>query len=223
MKLETRNKKSWFQRLRLFGSPLRFTAQSGFIPLEVARPTAPPGRACTRARLLMGFTLVDLLVAIGIFSVVASIATGGFINALRTQRQISALLAADSNVSLALEQMAREIRTGSNFCLPNITDCLPNELVFNNAKGERVNYRLATDGTGTIEKGVTNSNGTKFSKITGGNAKIEYLKFALLGNLSDDRLQSRITIAVGVSAKAIGVSGNVIHLQTTVSPRQLDS
>jgi prepilin-type N-terminal cleavage/methylation domain-containing protein len=63
-----------------------------------------------------GFTLIELLVSIGIFSIVVAIATGGFVNSLRTQRQVSSLISAQSNASLVLEQMAREIRTGYLFC-----------------------------------------------------------------------------------------------------------
>lgn len=63
-----------------------------------------------------GFTLVELLVAMGIFTIVISIATGGFISSLRTQRQVASLISAQSNASLVLEQMAREIRTGFLFC-----------------------------------------------------------------------------------------------------------
>lgn len=178
-----------------------------------------------REKSIRGFALVDLLVSIGIFSAVASIATGGFVTAMRTQRQAAALIAANTNVALALEQIAREIRTGFLFCRPGTTDCpnYPNEIDFVNAKGEQVDYRLAADGT--IEKGVTDPvTGAKiFSKVTGSNAKIEYLNFVVSGNLGGDGLQPRITISVGVSAKALGVSGNVINLQTTVSARQLDS
>jgi prepilin-type N-terminal cleavage/methylation domain-containing protein len=63
-----------------------------------------------------GFTLVELLVAIALFSVVVAIATSGFVNALRTQRQVASLISTQSNVTLVLEQMAREVRTGYLFC-----------------------------------------------------------------------------------------------------------
>jgi prepilin-type N-terminal cleavage/methylation domain-containing protein len=63
-----------------------------------------------------GFTIIELLVAIGLFTIVVTIAVGGFTNALKTQRQVSSLIATQSNVSIALEQMTREIRTGYLFC-----------------------------------------------------------------------------------------------------------
>jgi prepilin-type N-terminal cleavage/methylation domain-containing protein len=63
-----------------------------------------------------GFTLVETLVAIAIFAIVVLIGVGGFANALHTQGEVSSLIAAQSNASIALEQMAREIRTGYLFC-----------------------------------------------------------------------------------------------------------
>jgi prepilin-type N-terminal cleavage/methylation domain-containing protein len=63
-----------------------------------------------------GFTLIEVLVAIGVFSIVVAIATGGFVNSLRTQRQVASLISTQSNASLVLEQMAREMRTGFLFC-----------------------------------------------------------------------------------------------------------
>ncbi|MBS3903257.1 MAG: type II secretion system protein [Anaplasmataceae bacterium] len=63
-----------------------------------------------------GFTLVESLVAVGIFATVISLAAGGFVQALRTQRQLEGVISANSNASLAIEQMSREIRTGRAFC-----------------------------------------------------------------------------------------------------------
>lgn len=63
-----------------------------------------------------GFTLVEMLITIALFTIIIAIAVGGFTNALRTQRQVSSLISAQSNVSLALEQMTREARTGYLFC-----------------------------------------------------------------------------------------------------------
>ena len=63
-----------------------------------------------------GFTLIELLVAIALFSIVVTIASSGFVNALRTQRQVASLISTESNVTLVLEQIAREVRTGYLFC-----------------------------------------------------------------------------------------------------------
>src|SRR3989344_9647798 len=85
-----------------------------------------------------GFTMIELIVAMGIFLILISAATSVFVQALRTQRAIVALMAANDNASLVLEQMAREIRVGYNFQ----TNVSEDELTFVNAYNELVIYRL---------------------------------------------------------------------------------
>ncbi|HEX4104217.1 MAG TPA: prepilin-type N-terminal cleavage/methylation domain-containing protein [Candidatus Paceibacterota bacterium] len=73
---------------------------------------------------LQGFTLLELLIAIGLFSILTAVAAGGYVNALRTDREVSALISAQSNAGLAMEQIAREARTGYLFC-HGVTSTVP--------------------------------------------------------------------------------------------------
>ena len=178
-----------------------------------------------------GFTMVELLVAIASFVIIISIAVGGFSGALRSQRQSIALLNANYNSSLVLEQIAREIRTGTNFCDQNPPCSSPlgggeirtDKLYFTNAYGQNVVYRLNNFG---IEKSINieSTNGeTSFKKITADDVVVDYLKFILNGQTFGDGKQTRITILIGIKSKESSVSGSVVNLQTTVSPRVLDS
>ncbi len=171
-----------------------------------------------------GFVLVELLVAVGLFAVIASIAVGGFVRALRTQRQAAALVSANNNVFLVLEQMAREFRTGRLFCA-NQADGSGTAFLCSDSghiafisgeTNETIEYRLSD---GAIERGVSG----KFSKITGEKVLINYLRFTIVGNQQGDRRQPRITIAVGVSAKEAGASVATTNIETTVSSRASDS
>ncbi|HUC02138.1 MAG TPA: type II secretion system protein [Candidatus Paceibacterota bacterium] len=63
-----------------------------------------------------GFTLIEMLITVGLFTIIITIAVGAFANAVRTQRQVSSLISAESNISITLEEMARQIRTGYLFC-----------------------------------------------------------------------------------------------------------
>jgi type II secretory pathway pseudopilin PulG len=165
-----------------------------------------------------GFTMVELLVAIASFIIIISIAVGGFSGALRSQRQSIALLNANYNSSLVLEQIAREIRTGMNFCVNQSIACSESQLVFTNAYGQNVVYRLNNSG---IEKSI--DRGSTFKKITADDVVVDYLKFILNGQTFGDGKQTRITILIGIKSKESSVSGSVVNLQTTVSPRVLDS
>src|SRR6185369_6212596 len=107
---------------------------------------APAGAAAR------GFTLIELLVAVSLFAIAVAIAAGGFVRALRTQRQLIALISANSSASLAIEQMAREMRTGFGFgCTAVAGVC--DQISFTNASGEEVRYYsedgVLKRGTGT--------------------------------------------------------------------------
>lgn len=160
-----------------------------------------------------GFTLVELLVAITLFSIAVSVAVGGFVRALRTQRQLIGLISANSNASLAIEEMARELRTSRNFqCLGGLSPC--EELSFRNAIDENVTYRLGTDPGGTqyIERG----SGGSFQQMTAANVRVETLLFNLFNNA---QYPPRITITVEIGATASELAGSVTRMQTTVSSR----
>lgn len=154
-----------------------------------------------------GFTIIELLVAMTLFIVFVVIASGGFIRALRTQRAIVALIAANDNVSLSIEQMAREIRTGSTFSSNGGVD-----LNFTNAYNESVVYQLKDN---TIER---NS-----KPITATNVKINVLKFYLAGQLAGDNYPPRITISLNVSPNIPTIRNISTNFQTTISARNLDT
>lgn len=185
-----------------------------------------------------GFTLVESLVAVGLFSILVAVAWGGFVNALRTQREVTAMISAQSNAGLALEQMAREIRTGYLFChdpgssVPNLTcasSCTveangawkcDNTLDFFNAASEEVTYRLQG---GALQRAAGGSG--SFQSITSDNVNIQYLSFYLQGQLEGDHWNPRITISLEVSPSSTYLSpgfNNILNLETTVSARAID-
>jgi prepilin-type N-terminal cleavage/methylation domain-containing protein len=179
-----------------------------------------------------GFTLVELLIAISLFSVIVAVAVGGFSGMLRTQREISSLLTADSNVSLAIEQMAREMRTGSEFCVPGSTgtslcDCPQqdtvtgalscNNIAFTNAEGQAVIYALQG---GVLEKSI--DGGATYGPVTATNVSIPYFNVLVLGNTPGDHWSPRLTIRIGVTSKDSALVGQGLRLQTSVSSRNID-
>lgn len=153
-----------------------------------------------------GFTMIELLVSTGLFVVLISIASGAFIQALRTQRIVTNLSISMNDASFVMEQISREVRVGFNF------NGGGSAFNFTNPKGKSISYSLVGNGIKRCESG-----GCKI--ITSPDVKIDNLSFILQGNKPGDLLPPRVTILMSVvSEKEIKV-----HLQTTISSRILDT
>ena len=149
-----------------------------------------------------GYTLIELLVSLGVFSIVITIAVGGFVRALNTQKQATALMSVNTNVAAAIELMAREIRTATSF-----SSLSPTILNFVNANGESVSYALVGD--------AIHKNG---GQITDNNVSVEYLNFQVIDIVNYPK---RINVSLGISPKERGVEFGIINIQTTISSRNL--
>ncbi len=185
-----------------------------------------------------GFTLVELLVAVALFSILMSIAAGGFVRALRSEREVSAMMAAESNVNLALEQMAREMRTGYLFChdpgsdaASPVCQCTSNleqpvptwtcsSIEFYNANGEKVDYSL--NASNVLERADSAENDGVPEPLTSDNVSITNLSFTIFGNLEGDHWNPRVTVAIGVEPNDNTVSWSTANLETTISARSID-
>ena len=185
-----------------------------------------------------GFTLVETLVSIGLFSILTAVAIGGFVHALHTQKEIAGLISAQSTVSSAIEQIAREARTGYLFCHnpnsnnPDTCSCSsdnnPNDptwtctdLNFFNSDGEAVHYTLQN---GALDRSDNLENGGAAEPLTGNDVNVRYLSFQLFGHIEGDNRPPRITIVLGISPSSTdpAVANDILHFETSVSARQID-
>ncbi len=157
-----------------------------------------------------GFTLIEVLVATSLFVVIIGIAVGIFVNSLRSENTIVALMAANDNASLTLEQMAREIRFSSQFSLSDDR----NSLSFTEKGVGRVVYKFDPDGQFVERNG---------ERLTARNVIVDYLIFELRGQNAGDSEATRVNIRLGVKAIDKTFTDSTTDLQTTVVSRQLDS
>lgn len=72
-----------------------------------------------------GFTLVEMIVALGLFSVVATVAVGALMTMIGTNEQLQAERSVMTNLSFALDSMTREIRTGTKYYCAERPDYSP--------------------------------------------------------------------------------------------------
>jgi prepilin-type N-terminal cleavage/methylation domain-containing protein len=62
-----------------------------------------------------GFTLIEMIVSLGVFSVVVTIAVGAILVLISTNQKLQAEQSVMTNLAFALDTMTREIRTGYNY------------------------------------------------------------------------------------------------------------
>lgn len=183
---------------------------------DINNPLSSPiggyqGASKIKNKTMRGFTMPEVLISIGLFTIIMAATSAAFLAGLRSQRLTIATLNANDNLAYALEMMARDIRMGSMFFAP-----LEDQLSFLSYRNQAIIYRLNNE---TIERSVA---GGEFEPMTAQNIRIKKLSFNLAGEKRYDDQQIKITIKLKISSKFS--SQEVIRdLQTTISPRNLET
>jgi len=178
-----------------------------------------------------GFSLIEILVAVSVFSVAATISTGALMSITDAQQKILALRIVQDNLSYAFDTMGKEIRTGSFYhCGSTIDDYSSSprdcstfpggpSFTFINSVGDTITYRLSSN---RIER-VLNGNPLTALIMTSPDAVINALSFYVVGSLTNDKLQPRVSIILKGTAGIKEKLKSHINVQTTISQRLIDS
>ncbi|MBI2052846.1 MAG: prepilin-type N-terminal cleavage/methylation domain-containing protein [Candidatus Ryanbacteria bacterium] len=181
-----------------------------------------------------GFTLLEIIVAVALFAVVATSAVASLLAINGAQKKAVFMQINQDNIRFALESMAREIRTGTEYR----TNCSSNNECFSfiNSNQHRIFIQRSMDpaicgGTlGSVGCVVRCDNELVFCNVgaspspyqpvTAPEVSISSLKFYAAGEdlYPDDNAQARVTIVL--VATTPGLSGpfqSTLSLQTTIS------
>ena len=179
--------------------------------------------ACPRR----GFTLLEMVVALGVFSVIMVIAFGIAISMNNAQFKASRIQIVQDDLRFALESMTKEMRTGTNFQASEPVIGLSNgyeKITFRRSDGVMITYCMRS-GASRIRKitdGTTDCSTASAQPVTGGDVTVEALTFYLTGAAAGaGDGQPRIT----VSLKARSENPKLVStfsIQTTVSQRIRD-
>ncbi|MEK7647210.1 MAG: prepilin-type N-terminal cleavage/methylation domain-containing protein [Patescibacteria group bacterium] len=177
-----------------------------------------------------GFTLFEIIVAMGVFSMAISIILSAMLSMTDAQRKAITLQSAEDNLRFAIEALSREMRTGHGYDC-NVTGTPNNcsqgapRMAFVSAKGVGVIYRW--NGIDyAIEKSV--DNGITYYPITSTDIKIEMLRFYIFGagGVGTDGVgeQPRVLISIRATAQDLkSKTQSQFNIQTTIAQRELDS
>jgi prepilin-type N-terminal cleavage/methylation domain-containing protein len=147
-----------------------------------------------------GYTLIELIIAVGLFAVVMTLASGAYIIMIDLTRQAQNKATGIDNLSFALETMTRNIRTGTNYNCGGLGDCVSgaSSFSFTDSNGVDVTYRLS--GT-TIQQ---NKGGTQ-SILTEPSVVVSSFMFYVSGTVplsAGNYSQPHVTIIVSGSVSS---------------------
>ena len=126
-----------------------------------------------------GYTLVELIVAVGLFALVMLLASGAYLVMIGINRNVQGIATGIDNLSFALDTMTRTIRTGTDYSVGGTTFSVTN------ANGNRVNYSL-----------LNNIIYQDSAPLTDPSVNVSSLMFYDYGTSSGDSEQARVTIIV---------------------------
>ena len=73
-----------------------------------------------RINTIGGFTLVEMIIALAIFAMVALVSVGALVKVMGESRRAQAIQTVVTNIGFVVESMSRELRTGSSFYCQNL-------------------------------------------------------------------------------------------------------
>lgn len=192
--------------------------------------------------LTAGFTLVEMLVAVGIFSIVILVGVGALLSLVAANKRAEAINSVMNNLNFAVESMSRSVRVGTTYhcetspippgnpaVLSTPQDCAGGGgllLAFEKSGGNRsdtsdqVAFRL----NGTQLERSTNA-GASWIAITAPEVQIDQFQFYVIGSQSassGNTLQPRVLITIHGSADIPNSAPTTFALQAAVTQRLLD-
>ncbi|MBU3942410.1 type II secretion system GspH family protein [Patescibacteria group bacterium] len=166
-----------------------------------------------------GFTLIEMLVVVVIFSIISVSLTGVFVSSLKIQKYNLKQQQLLNQTSYFVEYMSRSIRMakkdtigcidGSNF------QETASSIKFATYNDECWDFYLES---GQIK---INKNGTVYN-LTSNDLNIDSFVVSVTGDVIGDDQQPKVTFSLNIKANNVGSSMPILKIKTSISQRNLD-
>lgn len=170
-----------------------------------------------------GFTLVELLVAVALFTLITTFALGAVLSIFDANRRAKSMKTVVDNLNFSIEDMARTVKFGGRYYCGEGTST--NDCQFGASsiavtfEGRRIIYRWAGVNN-PIVKCVDSS--TICTEITSPETRIEYVRFYVMGSTLGDSLQPKVLAVIKGYVGNKPTSQSIFSIQTSMSQRKLD-
>lgn len=188
---------------------------------------------------MRGFTLVEVLVSVGIFATVMVMSLGALLAMSESNRRVETMKSVINTLNFALDSMSRSIRTGYEYeCNPapvpfsgdtTPSDCASapaSRFAFMNADDIPIAYCLGTvspltcNASGTVI--LRSEDGGMLAPITSNEVVVQNLSFYVIGAPLGDATQPKVTILISGYVDVTATQRSTFNLQTTVTQRIYD-
>ena len=195
-----------------------------------------------------GFTLIEMIVSIALFSVVMVVAVGALLSLTGANKKAQALQSVMNNLNLSVDSMVRNIRMGRDYrCVgpsarltgpgTKTADCLSGE--------EEIRFTCNPDTpscaqtsirwgykfggvdcpAGALCKSTDLTASTPWARITAPEVTVQDVKFYVVGtapgNPGNDMVQPKVIMVIKGEA-GTGKAKTTFHIQATAVQRELD-
>ncbi len=183
-----------------------------------------------------GYTLLELIVSLGIFSVVILVVMGAYLTLISLDRLARANSQLATSLSFGIESMARSLRTGSEFVCngntnsPNcsaggtsISFCLDGRTCRDGDSDEQylTTYFLRSNGTiGQCSGRLCTDSASE--PLTDSRIRINDLRFYVRGVGSGDREQPQVTFVLAGAMTTDQGEETTFNIQTSATQRLLE-
>jgi prepilin-type N-terminal cleavage/methylation domain-containing protein len=171
-------------------------------------------------RNVKGFTLMEVMVAVSIFTIIVTVGIGALLTINNTHRKSQQDRAVIDSIHFALESMSRSIRTAKQW--GTISTGNPSEFYFTDQNDSQINYRhdstmraiimdisdstTVPDGSYPVTPESIRIEEVVFEQFGGPGTGVQsYLQIQIRGAISSPRQQTDFSIQTGVSKRLLDV------------------
>ena len=185
-----------------------------------------------------GFTLIEIIVSVGIFAIVMTVALGALLSMNLANRRAQSVRIVIDNVNFALESMTREMRLGQNYhCGTDVTPSSSTSFAVADCAGEgssgvafvssattQIQYRLGPIVGSECDSAsvCVSENGTQFFPLTSPEITVTALRFVVTGTGSDKK-QPQVIIDIAGTADGGKNIQSDFKIQSTITQRVVDA
>lgn len=175
-----------------------------------------------------GFSLLELVVSVGLFSIVVVVVSSIFNLVMSSQYEAVTLQDIHENVRYSIEKISKDIRMAQkdnlNSCIPSgssvyWTNGTNNALQFLNSSGNCVCYYLDGESLMTSEGGCNNGTQDSHNPFVAlpEKLKVSNLVFRIID--SSDTKQAFVTLGLRVGTNVKGLGLKEVEIETNISSR----